>query len=208
MDIEKIVQAVLETLNSENNEKLLLNSIEEDFATDVLTKLNVPYDTIETSKNTCFCNYSKLVITNIDVSELHSISIGVPKGETSKLVLDFLLNGKEVILIDTALTFRRYQYTANNNLYSLYENYLETVKSFSVKVISESEFYYNIQGEKAPVVKEEQYKFSGNLLTEKEVQEAFNKKFDTIVVNKKCLVTSLAKDIAREYNISIVYMEV
>ncbi len=210
MDIDKIVEAVLASLNS-NNSNLLVYPANDSFANDILSKNNINYEfyTLNCDTN----GKEKLLITQLENTQLYNISVGASCCELSTLVLDFLLRGKEVIVLNSALKYKLFEHTANKNLINLYNNYVEVLKSFSVRFVTESEFFCEMQINNSAknIISENKIldtnTFSGSLLTEKIILSNFNVTNSTLYVNKKCIVTSLAKDTARELNISIVHME-
>ncbi len=198
MDIDKIVQLVLENLKVKNDNLLVYHK--EDIFNSLLQNFNIDYEVYNNNDN--IDKFNKLVITKLTTKELYNISVGVPNCELSKVVLDFLLKGREVFILREALEYRAYKYTSNKNLYELYEGYLNTLISFSIKVVNRDEFLQNIY----KVVNNEAY-FKGNLLKDIDIHNFYSQDYKKILINKNCKVTDLAKDTAREYNLSIVKLE-
>lgn len=77
--------------------------------------------------------YNRVVVTKLNVTQLADIALGRPADEASCAVVYALLSGVEVIMLEDALTFRRFKDKGSNTLYNTYEKYAKTLSVYGVK---------------------------------------------------------------------------
>lgn len=77
--------------------------------------------------------YKRVVVTKLNITQLADIALGRPADEASCAVVYALLSGVEVIMLEEALTFRRFADKGSNALYNLLEKYAKTLNVFGVK---------------------------------------------------------------------------
>ena len=74
----------------------------------------------------------KLVVSDLSIDELVDLSQG-----RKNIVTEFLLNSKEVFLVEEGLEYKRYQ--KPEALIKVYDGYLQNLKEFGVKVLKRVE---------------------------------------------------------------------
>ncbi len=79
--------------------------------------------------------YQRVIITRLDLVQLADIAHGRPGDPVCCAVVQALLNGIEVILLETALVHRQYVGKSSTGLYALLESYVQTVLGFGVKLL-------------------------------------------------------------------------
>ena len=77
--------------------------------------------------------YKRVVVTKLNMTQLADIALGRPTDEASCAVVYALLSGVEVIMLEDALTFRRFKDKGSNALYNTLEKYAKTLSVFGVK---------------------------------------------------------------------------
>lgn len=78
--------------------------------------------------------FDKLYITELGQTDLADIALGRTPGKVSCAVSSMLLRGKEVWLLESALTFRKYGATGARALLMTLEGYVRTLKNYGVKL--------------------------------------------------------------------------
>lgn len=81
--------------------------------------------------------YQKVIITRLELVQLADIAQGRPADAVSCAVVQALLNGVEVILLETAPVHRRYAGKSSTGLYGLLEGYVRTIQGFGVKLLTQ-----------------------------------------------------------------------
>lgn len=77
--------------------------------------------------------YKRVVVTKLHIAQLADIALGRPTDEVSCAVTYALLSGVEVIMLEDALTFRRFKDKGSNALYNTLEKYARTLSVYGVK---------------------------------------------------------------------------
>jgi len=81
--------------------------------------------------------YQKVIITRLDLVQLADIAQGRPGDPVCCAVVQALLNGIEVILLETAPIHRQYAGKSSTGLYTLLEGYVRTIQGFGVKLMTQ-----------------------------------------------------------------------
>lgn len=131
----------------------------------------------------------KLVVSDLSIDELVDLSQG-----RKNIVTEFLLNSKEVFLVEEGLEYKKYQ--KPEMLIKVYDGYLQNLKDFGVKVLKRVEI-------SKMFTKREEFSISG-VITKDKLQKlsAENQK---IVVKKGSKITSLADEYIKSNNIQLEY---
>lgn len=131
----------------------------------------------------------KLVVSDLSIDELVDLSQG-----RKNIVTEFLLNSKEVFLVEEGLEYKRYQ--KSEALIKVYDGYLQNLKEFGVKVLKRVEI-------SKMFTKREEFSISG-VITKDKLQKlsAENQK---IIVKKGSKITSLADEYIKSNNIQLEY---
>lgn len=163
--------------------------------------------------------YEGIVVTSLCCKELANISIGVGCDEKEQMVLQSLLSGRKVFLIEEGLSYKKYEETASKVLYKLYENYEQRLKDFGVVILRKENLIEGINEAlrkgNVPAAKEETKEENKKkdrkilelknkkLLTESDIKEASENGYDEINVSKKAIITSLAIDCSKISGVKI-----
>lgn len=78
--------------------------------------------------------YKRVVVTKLNITQLADIALGRPTDEAACAVTYALLSGVEVIMLEDALTFRRFKDKGSNALYNTLEKYAKTLSVYGVKI--------------------------------------------------------------------------
>ena len=81
--------------------------------------------------------YAKVIITRLELVQLADIAQGRPADSVSCAVVQALLNGVEVVLLETAPVHRKFAGKSSTGLYALLEGYVRTIQGFGVKLLTQ-----------------------------------------------------------------------
>lgn len=137
----------------------------------------------------------KVVVSQLSIKELASLSLGTYENEKSEKILEALLEGKEIFLIEDGMQWKNYK-----NIPKVLENkYLkdeEILKSYGMKIVKRLELIEELS--------EKQNYFTGRLLDLKQLKMNLDISSKSITVSKDTKITELAKEYASINNIQII----
>ncbi|WP_026747543.1 ethanolamine utilization protein [Leptotrichia trevisanii] len=134
-------------------------------------------------------NKKILVVSTLGINELIELSQG-----RKSIITEFLFNDGKVVLVEEGLEYKKY--TKPAALINLYDGYLDKVREFGIKVVKRTEVK-NIFNAKEKV-------YLKGLVTESGLKK-LGLKNQTLVVDGKGKITSLAMDYIKENSIELCY---
>ncbi|HZJ77426.1 MAG TPA: hypothetical protein VFD52_01300 [Clostridia bacterium] len=133
--------------------------------------------------------YNRIYITELSTAELSDIALGKDTAPVQCAVVNALLNGRPVYMMESALMFRQYRTIANRNLISMLEGYVHTLQSFGVEFIKEQKFGKSLE-------KSEIADNSVDRVITEAIATKLSKKDDGVIYLKKgTVLTPSAKDV-------------
>ena len=134
-------------------------------------------------------NKKRLVVSTLGINELIELSQG-----RKSIITEFLFNDGEVVLVEEGLEYKKY--TKPAVLINLYDGYLDKVREFGIKVVKRTEVK-NVFCTKEKV-------YLKGLITERRLRK-LELKNQTLEVDAKSKITSLAMDYIKENSIELCY---
>ena len=134
-------------------------------------------------------NKKRLIVSTLGINELIELSQG-----RKSVITEFLFNDGEVVLVEEGLEYKKY--TKPAALINLYDGYLDKVREFGIKVVKRMEVK-NVFCTKEKV-------YLKGLITERRLRK-LELKNQTLEVDAKSKVTSLAMDYIKENSIELYY---
>ena len=134
-------------------------------------------------------NKKRLVVSTLGINELIELSQG-----RKSIITEFLFNDGEVVLVEEGLEYKKY--TKPAALINLYDEYLDKVRDFGIKVVKRTEVK-NVFCTKENV-------YLKGLVTERRLRK-LELKNQTLEVDAKSKITSLAMDYIKENSIELCY---
>ena len=134
-------------------------------------------------------NKKRLVVSTLGINELIELSQG-----RKSIITEFLFNDGEVVLVEEGLEYKKY--TKPAALINLYDGYLDKVREFGIKVVKRTEVK-NVFCTKEKV-------YLKGLITERRLRK-LKLKNQTLEVDAKSKITSLAMDYIKENSIELCY---
>ena len=134
-------------------------------------------------------NKKRLIVSTLGINELIELSQG-----RKSVITEFLFNDGEVVLVEEGLEYKKYSKPAA--LINLYDGYLDKVREFGIKVVKRTEVK-NVFCTKEKV-------YLKGLITERRLRK-LKLKNQTLEVDAKSKITSLAMDYIKENSIELCY---
>ena len=192
-----------------------MNNLDENYIIELVKKELSRYLTdqgIEIKKEVCFLgddneikeqlsqkfNFSEnaktLIVSQLSLKNLYNISNAIYENEYEEKIIKFLLENKEIIIINEGIEYSKYE-NIPPMVQKKYEEYLEKIKSYGIKV-ENKDFYINSLTQKEEV-------YGKKLLDLNKLKELEAKGMRRIIVENS-IVTSSAEEYAKEKNIEII----
>ena len=193
----------------------MMNNFDENYIIELVKKELSKYLTdqgIEIKKEICFLgddneikeqlsqkfNFSEnaktLIVSQLSLKNLYNISNAIYENEYEEKIIKFLLENKEIIIINEGIEYSKYE-NIPPMVQKKYEEYLEKIKSYGIKV-ENKDFYINSLTQKEEV-------YGKKLLDLNKLKELEAKGMRRIIVENS-IVTSSAEEYAKEKNIDII----
>lgn len=139
-------------------------------------------------------NAGTLVVSKLSLKNLYNISNAIYENDYEEIIIKFLLENKEIIIIKEGIEYSKYENIPVAVL-KRYEEYIEKIKTYGIKIESK-DFYINSLEKK-----EEGY--SKKLLDLNTLRELESKGIKRLVIENS-IVTSSAQEYAKDKNIEII----
>ena len=139
-------------------------------------------------------NAKTLIVSQLSLKNLYNISNAIYENEYEEKIIKFLLENKEIIIINEGTEYSKYE-NIPLAVQKKYEEYLEKVRSYGIKV-ENKDFYINSLTQKEEV-------YGKRLLDLNRLKELEVKGMRRIIVENS-IVTSSAEEYAKEKNIEII----
>ncbi len=85
--------------------------------------------------------FNKVIISELTLVQLCDVAQGRPSDTACCAVIQALLNGKSVMLLESGLPHRAFAGKGSTALYARLEDYVRTLSSFGVKLMTEARMY-------------------------------------------------------------------
>lgn len=170
----------------------------------------VLYDLEDYRTHQNILRYDQIILAKLNITQLSDIAHGRIGDEVSCAVLHGLLNGVETVMLEDALSFRKFAGKGSTALYHLLESFAQTLQVFGVKPVGRK----RLGGPEPSPAKPPKYKApaltvpkgsaqpnAGRLITEAEAM-ALVKSGQSVQLPAGTIVTPAAKDVFAQAGIS------
>lgn len=171
----------LAVLNFLGQDNILKDELKKKFQ--VVDNLDMKSSWSEISKNQ---KDKRIIVSTLCIDGLISLAQG-----KKSFIIDCLLDGGEVFIVKEGIEYKKYSEPVG--LIKLYDDYLEKIKTFGIKIISRNEIVENFEE------KEEIY--IEGVITEDKLKKLGVRNKKLIVKNNK--ITLLAQDYIKQNNIDL-----
>lgn len=146
-------------------------------------------------------DYKHIIITSLTLNQLINIASGKADDAITSIIIESILKGKSILILNDGIKYRKYKTTSNERFYRMIENYEESIISFGITFIDESDIDL-IYGNKKKVLAEDKY-VDNKTITESILKNMQRKTGSSIRIRKNAIITPLANDYIRTNNIKI-----
>jgi len=147
--------------------------------------------------------FEAVLIARISFTELADAALGKDASKLPCAVTNALLSGKEVYLLEAGLPYKKYKRTvANRNFYNMLEGYVNTLRTFGVKVVKEQWQGNNL--ERSAI----EDNTADKVITERTAKELVEKCTGG-VIHLRCgtVITPSAKDVFNHSEIKVEFVD-
>lgn len=146
--------------------------------------------------------FDSVFVASFTCAQLADCALGRDCNAVSCAVTQAFLNGKKVYLLESALPHRAYRETSNRKFYSLFEGYVNTLRSFGAEIIREQWFGKNLNKD---AIEDNSV---DKVITEKLALSLCEKCGDGIVrLRKGTVITPSAKDIFNHSEVKVEFVD-
>jgi ethanolamine utilization protein len=146
-----------------------------------------------------------LVLTDLSHRNLSYICDGIDEGEYASAVVNGILRGKEVILIEEGLRYKGYLKSSNKAFYEMMNKKERLLSSYGVRIMKEKSFINYLEKTFSSRTASEEDVFNGRLITEEHARCLSESGVFEIDIKRGVIITPLAQDYIREHNMSVRY---
>ena len=223
MDQEKLIESIVKEVMIRLVEKHTINDLENAIKKEkilaialsdhkILSQLRHRYridlyeDYNEHEEHIDINVYDFILLGSISHQELVHISMGLANNPVSSCVIEAILAGKKIYILEEGITYQKYEDTSNTNFYNMLKGYEEQLKAFGIEWIYTNEILGKI--EKSETAKEvymaEEYVIQVKIITESLAKQYHKKGCQQFLIKKNTIVTPLARDYIRDNKINMI----
>lgn len=211
--IEDIVTELMSRLQKGSNRVCVIGDIKED---------NYSSKGIEVVTCSSYSSDDDIIlVSTISPIMLANLANGMANTREEEIILDRLLNGKKVYVLEDAFEYQRYRRIAYKALFHLYQDYEMKLRNYGIQVIQnpveifKENNYYN----KRQYQQFTDQNYNGNdvsntiigkvdwrkkhLLLEKDFVVSRLDRNRAVLITEDCIITPMARDYIREHQIHI-----
>lgn len=211
--IEDIVTELMNRLRNGSNRVCVIGNIPED---------NYSSQGIEFVTCSPYSSDDDIIlVSTISPIMLANLANGMANTREEEIILDRLLNGKKVYVLEDAFEYQRYRRIAYKALFHLYQDYEMKLRNYGIQVIQnpveifKENNYYN----KRQYQQFTDQNYNGNdvsntiigkvdwrkkhLLLEKDFINSRLDRNRVVLITEDCIITPMARDYIREHQIHI-----
>lgn len=162
-----------------------------------------------------------ILVSTISPIMLANLANGMANTREEEIILDRLLNGKKVYILEEAFEYQRYRRIAYKALFHLYQDYEMKLRNYGIQVIQnpvdmfkENNYYskrqyqqftdQNYNGNDVPntIIGKVDWR-KKHLLLEKDFMNSRLDRNRVVLITEDCIITPMARDYIREHQIHI-----
>ena len=146
--------------------------------------------------------YSRVVITKLTMRQLADIAAGRPGDSLTCAVCQALLQGVEILMLESAAPHRQHAGKGSTAFYRMLEGYMNTLQVFGIKLIGCDSVMLNAPDKKQG--EPTRCEVTGTKLITEEIAERLAKKAQEVVVPAGTLITPAAMDVLKEARVKLI----
>ena len=210
MDINQLVNRVYEEitnkLKQQEEQKKSVCVISKNRAQDLDRIIRDRYEIVYFSNEIEEKEFEKIIIPNLPISMMANLANGLSTTCEEAFILSALLKGNKVSVLREGVEYYAYKHSSPALLYKVYEEYEKKLRGFGIafehryESIEESKYCSDVELV-APL--NETYRLSKKVISESDLQKLYIQNIKEITVEKKSIITPLARDFIRTHQLKI-----
>lgn len=219
--VDLIVKEVYKKLE-ETNKNIVKHKIAViigDVELDPITKSNLDQEYTVTSYNEEQLEADIAIVSTLSIKSMANIATLTGINEEENFIINMLLAGKKVYVLENGLEYRKYKNTAPRALYNKYLSFERELKVYGIDIVefiekvedktTRKEEYKKIEDisilETSNFISEEMSFEIRNkkLISEMDLRKPFMNGMKSVVIDKKSIITPLANDFIRIHNLKV-----
>lgn len=166
--------------------------------------------------------FDYIIVPELSNKDLVNMALGAPKGGICEAIVDAILQGKNVMVLEEGICYRKFKNTANENFLNMFKGYEEKVLSFGVEILSAEDIVEYLESRSSnermqnKAVEENESKnqekldsnqeaeINAKVVSEGNLERLWSKGYKNISVYEKSIITPLAMDFIRINGINII----
>lgn len=219
--VDLIVKEVYKKLE-ETNKNIVKHKIAViigDVELDPITKFNLDEEYTVTSYNEEQLEADIAIVSTLSIKSMANIATLTGINEEENFIINMLLAGKKVYVLENGLEYRKYKNTAPRALYNKYLSFERELKVYGIDIVefiekvedktTRKEEYKKIEDisilETSNFISEEMSFEIRNkkLISEMDLRKPFMNGMKSVVIDKKSIITPLANDFIRIHNLKV-----
>lgn len=224
--LKRVAMLSSQSLQEKSNSILIIDSISEknkDIYQQIISSWEDTRFLDDYNHNEGVDSFDHIILPRLSNKDLVNITMGNPNSATSKIIIDGVFKGKKIIVLEDGVSYRKHKNTANENFLNMFKGYEEKMVSFGIEVVKEEKLIDCLNNEACKDSEEkikEQYKeeikkdlekkeavegavINKKVVSEKDIGRLWSKGYSTIIIDKKSIITPLARDFIRTNKIKI-----
>lgn len=161
-------------------------------------------------------SFDYIVVPDLSNKDLVNLANGAGQNKVCKIVVDAILQGKKVIVLEEGICYRKFKDTANENFFNMFKSYEEKIVSFGIEIVAKRDLIkYLDHGDCKETMQNRSQKtekletkqgveINTKVVSERNIEKLLSTGHKTIYVNKKSIITPLAIDFIRTNDINVI----
>ena len=158
--------------------------------------------------------FDRILVPHLSNEDLAGIAVGLARSDVGKIVMEGILCGKQVIVLEEGIRYRRYKDRVNENFYNMFQAYEERMASFGVEIAKREVLCEVLKNrpEKKQIAdysgdaEERGVRIAKKVIVETDLYQLYTKGCKKVYIDKASVVTPLASDYIRTHEMKVVRM--
>lgn len=146
--------------------------------------------------------FGRVIVETLTLAQLADIAMVRPSDEAACAIVQALLQGVEVVLLESALAYRAYANQSNPKLFAVLEGYVRTLEGYGVKVLGKNEALAQSSATACALPKRN---VSKPALVTEAVAQAMVAKEQTVHLSRGTILTPSARDVFHDANTVLIW---
>lgn len=206
--VNLIVEEVLKKLNKstyENTSKKVAVIFNKDDLQKYSEIMEPEYEVVLFNENIKDCNI--VVITKLCLKGMANLANLICSTKEESFVIKMLMQGKKIYISEDGLLYKKYKSSAPKQVYNKYLEFENILKNYGIEVMNDSISNNSVENNIDTVNLEKSISISKKLITEADIRKQHILGNKVIFIDKKSVITPLAKDYIKMNHIEILNKE-